>query len=198
MRLSPAKDKDLGNLNIVHQLILPHQGESEGATSKLDMLIKKMEPGSCLDLECGRGGHSCDGRYCVRIQSFQREDLTTWFGDITEKEKSEVQIVAECYASTTVNVATSLGFFSRMCGLPSPEMLESEHHLMTASSVESWPGVSVAKDPEAHQGMEDRSWGGGGISCVRGLQFTNESEVSVEISHGQLVRKSSSITQGDG
>ena len=61
--------------------------------------------------------------------------------DITEREKSEIQIVAECYASTTVNLATTLGFFSRMCSLQSLERLESEHHLVTALSVESWPGV---------------------------------------------------------
>ena len=53
-----------------------------------------------------------------------------------------MQIVAECYASTTtVNLATALGFFSRMCSLKSQEMLESEHHLVMALSVESWPGV---------------------------------------------------------
>ena len=100
-----------------------------------------MEPESCLDLSCGRGEHSCDGRSCVRIQSFQKEDLATWFGDLTEKEKSEVQIVAECYTNTTVKLATALGFFSRMCSLQSLEMLESQHHLVTALSVESWPGV---------------------------------------------------------
>ena len=49
--------------------------------------------------------------------------------------------MAECYASTTVNLATALGFFSRMCSLQSLERLESEHHLVTALSVESWPGV---------------------------------------------------------
>ena len=73
--------------------------------------------------------------------SFQKEDLATWFGDITEKEKSEVQIVAECYTKTTVIIATALGFFSRMCSLQSLEMLESEHHLMTALSVESRSGA---------------------------------------------------------
>ena len=90
---------------------------------------------------CESGEHSCDGRSCVRIQSFQKEDLATWFGDITEKEKSEVQIVAECYTNTTVNIATALGFLSRMCSLQSLEMLESEHHLVTTLSVELWPGV---------------------------------------------------------
>ena len=141
VRLSPTKDEDLGIFNIVHKLILPHQGESEGATSKLEKLVKKMEPGSCLDLVCGVEELSCDERSCVRIQSFQREDLSTWFGDITEKEKIEVQIMAECYASTTVKVAMALGFFSSMCSLQSLEMLESEHHLVPALSVESWPGV---------------------------------------------------------
>ena len=46
--------------------------------------------------------------------------------------------MAECYASTTVNVATALQFFSRMCSLQSLDMLESEHHLL---SVESWSEV---------------------------------------------------------
>ena len=52
-----------------------------------------------------------------------------------------MQIVAECYANTTVNIATAQGFFSTMCSLQSLEMLESEHHLVTALSVESWPGA---------------------------------------------------------
>ena len=100
-----------------------------------------MEPGSCLDLTCGGGGHTCDGRSCVRIQSFQGEDLVTWFGDITEREKSEVHIMAESCTNSAVNIATALGFFSRMCSLQSFEFLQSEHHLVTALSVESWPGA---------------------------------------------------------
>ena len=50
VRLSPAKDEDLENLNVVHKLILPHRKESEETTSKLDTLVKKTEPGRCLDL----------------------------------------------------------------------------------------------------------------------------------------------------
>ena len=140
VRLAPTKDEDLATLSIVHKLILPQMRESGEATSKLGS-AKKMEPGRCLDLTCGSGEHSCDGRSCVRMQSFQKEDLITWFEDITEREKSEVQIVAECYANTTVNIATALGFFSRMCSLQSLERLESEHHLVGALSLESWPGV---------------------------------------------------------
>ena len=140
VRLTPTKDEDLRTLDVIHKLILPQSKESGEATSKLGS-VKKLEPGSCLDLTCGGGEHTCDGRSCVRIQSFQREDLVAWFGDITEREKSEVQIVAECYTNTTVNIATALGFFSRLCSLQSLEMLESAHHLVTALSVESWPGA---------------------------------------------------------
>ena len=141
VRLSPMKDEDLENLNMIHKLILPHSKESEETKSKPEKSAKKMEPGSCLDLACGGGEHSFDGRSCVRIHSFQKKDLATWFCDITEKEKSEVQIAAECYTITTVNIAKALGFFSRMCSLQSLDMLESEHHLMTALRVESWPGA---------------------------------------------------------
>ena len=140
VRLTPTKDEDLGTLDVIHKLILPQSKESGGTTSKLGS-VKTLEPGSCLDLTCGGGGHTYYGRSCVRIQSFQGEDLVTWFGDITEREKSEVQIMSECYTNTTVNIATVLGFFSRMCSLQSLEMLESEHYLVTALSVESWPGA---------------------------------------------------------
>ena len=52
-----------------------------------------------------------------------------------------MQIEAECYTNTTVNIATAMGFFSRMYSLQSLELLESEHHLVTALSVDSWPGA---------------------------------------------------------
>ena len=52
-----------------------------------------------------------------------------------------MQILADCYAITMGNLATALDFFSRMCRRESLEILDSEHHLVTASSVESWPVV---------------------------------------------------------
>ena len=60
VRLAPTKDEDLATLSIVHKLILPQMKESGEATSKLGS-VKKMEPGSCLDLMCGSGEHTCDG-----------------------------------------------------------------------------------------------------------------------------------------
>ena len=53
VRLTPTKDEDLGTLNVIHKLILPQRKESgEAMMSKLGS-VKKLEPGSCLDLTCG-------------------------------------------------------------------------------------------------------------------------------------------------
>ena len=114
VRLAPTEDEDLAKLSVVHKLISPQMQESGEKTNNLGS-AKKMEPGSCLDSTCGNGEHTCDGRSCVRILSFQKEDLVTWFEDITEREKSEVQIVAECYARTTVNIATAVNIGECPC-----------------------------------------------------------------------------------
>ena len=84
VRLAPTEDEDLATLGIVHKLGLPQVKESGKKTNKLGS-AKKIEPDSCLDSTCGSGEHTCDGRSCVRIQSFQKEDLVTWFEDITER-----------------------------------------------------------------------------------------------------------------
>ena len=81
------------------------------------------DEGYCLELAAGGEEHSCDRRSCVRIQAIQRKDLAPWFGDIAEKVKSDVQTLAYCYASTTVNLATALGFFSSRGSLESLVML---------------------------------------------------------------------------
>ena len=152
VRLSPAKDEDLGNLNVVHTLILPQQKESEETTGKQEKLVKKMEPSSCLDLACGRGEHACDGRSCVRIQSVQKEDLATWFSDITEKEKREVQIKAEYYTSTRVNLATV-----RILLEDVQLVITGDARIRTPISDGAERGVMAWSVQKAHQRMEDWS-----------------------------------------
>ena len=104
--------------------------------------------------------------------------------------------MAECYASTTANAATALGFFSMICSLQSLEMLEFEQNLVTALSVDSWPGVlqMIQKHIRGWKiGLEVEMF-----SCKRGLESNHECEVSGRISHGQPVRKPLSTTHGDG
>ena len=190
--LTPTKDEDLGTLDVIHKLILPQSKESGEATSKLGS-VKKLEPGSCLDLTCGGGGHTCDGRACVTIQSFQREDLVAWLGDITEREKSEVQIMAECYTNTTENIATALGFFSRMCSLQSLEVLESEHHLVTALIVESWLEALQTTQKQI------RGWKIG-LEAEMGFPVSETCKCKVlgGISNGQPMWEPLSIAHGNG
>ena len=183
LRMSSAKDENLGNLNVIHKLILPHREEPKEVTSNWDESVKKLEPGSSLDQASAAGELSCDGRSCVnRIQSFQMKDLFTRFVVSTEKEKSEVQKKAECYASSTVNLATALGFFSRMCSLESLEMLV--HAASGHGDRRGTLALSLADGPKANKGMENWSWGTDGVSCERGLQSTKACNFSGLISQG--------------
>ena len=84
-----------------------------------------MEPGSCLDLVCGGGEHSCDGRFCVRIQFLQNEELATWCA-------SPVQHL-QCSHTGDARIRTQIG-----------DGIERE--------IMAW---SVTNGPKAHQRMED-------------------------------------------
>ena len=96
-----------------------------------------------------------------------------------------------------MSLATALGFFSRMCSLRSLEKLESEHHLVTALSVESWPG-GVANHPETYQRVEDWSRGGDGISHERSLWPACKCKVLGGISNDIPMREPLSIAHGNG
>ena len=57
--LLPGRDEDLVNLNVIHELILPHHEASEAnAEEYRDERPKKMQPGTCLDLTTGGEGNS--------------------------------------------------------------------------------------------------------------------------------------------
>ena len=73
----------------------------------------------------------------------------------SQKEKSEVQIVAECYTNTIVNIATALGFFKDVqleiagdTGVRAPFSDRVERRVM------AWV---VANNPETQQRVEDWS-----------------------------------------
>ena len=51
VRLAPAKDEDLGTLNVIHKLILLQSKESDEGMSKLGS-INNLDPGSCLEVRC--------------------------------------------------------------------------------------------------------------------------------------------------
>ena len=57
------------------------------------------------------------------------------------KARTETELIADCHGGTEVNLVTALGFYS-MCGsLESLLNLEQRHEMVTAISLEVFPGV---------------------------------------------------------
>ena len=92
-------------------------------------------PGSCLTRVCGLENH------CVKTLAKQHNQLTILFGNILMKAKTEKELIADCHGRTEVNLVTALGFYSMFGSLESQLNLEQKHEMVTAISVEVFPGV---------------------------------------------------------
>ena len=57
------------------------------------------------------------------------------------KAKTETELIADYYGGTEVNLVTALGFYSMFGSLESLLNLEQKHDIVTAISVEVFPGV---------------------------------------------------------
>ena len=112
-------------------------GEENLLVTKFGVVWKLLRPSWCQHPQASlNGGQNwkirlLPGRYealgdlnsCVGSQSFQKEDLVVWFKSDVKKDKSDARILADYYVSTTVNLATLFGFFSRLSSLESLELL---------------------------------------------------------------------------
>ena len=100
-----------------------------------------VKPGSCLAEVCGLEGHVCGGIDCVKTLEKQHKQLTILFGNIAMKAKTETKLIADCHGGTEVNLVTALGFYSMFGSLESLLNLEQKQEMVTAISVEVFPGV---------------------------------------------------------
>ena len=75
--------------------------------------------------------------------SKQHRYLTILFGNIVMKAKKEAELIADCHGGTEVNLVTALAFYSKFGSLESPLNLEQKHEMVTAISVEVFPGVQT-------------------------------------------------------
>ena len=57
------------------------------------------------------------------------------------KARTETELIADCHGGTEVNLVTALGFCSMFGSLESLLNLEQKHEMVTAISVEIFPGV---------------------------------------------------------
>ena len=100
-----------------------------------------VKPGSCLAEVCGLEGHVCGGLDCVKTLEKQHKQLTVLFGNVVMKARTETELMADCHGGTDVNLVTAIGFYSMFGSLESPLNLEQKHEMVTAISVEVFPGV---------------------------------------------------------
>ena len=100
-----------------------------------------VKPGSCLVDVCGLKGHVCGSLDCVKTLERQHKQLTILFGNVMMKTRTETELIADCHGGTEVNLVTALGFYSMFSSLESLLNLEQKHEMVTAISVEVFPGV---------------------------------------------------------
>ena len=100
-----------------------------------------VEPGSCLAKVCALEGHMCGGLECVKALAKQHRQLTILFGKTVMKAKTKTELIADCHGGTEMNLVTALGFYSMFGSLGSLLNLEQKLEIVTAISVEVFPGV---------------------------------------------------------
>ena len=100
-----------------------------------------VKPGSCLAEVCGLEGHVCGDLDCVKTLERQHKQLTILFGNVAMKARTETELIADCHGGTELNLVTALGFYSMFSSLESLLNLEQKHEMVTAISVEVFPGV---------------------------------------------------------
>ena len=119
-------DCNLRDLNIIYVMITASRSNGEDKVELPGWGPEDwVKPGSCLAEVCGLEGHVCGGLDCVKTLEKQHKQLTVLFGNVVMKARTE----------------TALGFYSMFGSLESLLNLEQKHEMVTAISVEVFPGV---------------------------------------------------------
>ena len=71
------------------------------------------------------------------------------------KAKTETKLIADCHGGTEVNLVTALGFYGMFGSLESLLNLERKHEMVTATSVEMFPGVLQTEQKYIRKWRED-------------------------------------------
>ena len=133
-------DCNLSDLKIIYNLMTAASKSNEGNNEEVPGWGPDdwVEPGSCLAKVCRLEGHMCGGLDCVKTLAKQHKQLTKLFGNTVMKLKTE--LIADG-RGTEVNPVTAIGFYSMLGSLESLLNLEQKHEMVTAISVEVFPGV---------------------------------------------------------
>ena len=85
----------------------------------------------------------------------QLKQLTILFENIVMKAKTETKLIADCHGGTEVHLVTALGFYGMFGSLESLLNLERKHEMVTATSVEMFPGVLQIEQKYIRKWRED-------------------------------------------
>ena len=136
-------DCNLRDLNIIHNLMTT--ASKSNGEDKVELPgwepVDWVKPDSCLTEVCGLEGHICGGLDCVKTLERQHKQLMILFGNIVMKAKTETELIADCHGGTEVNLVTALEFCNIFGSLESLLNLDQKHEMVTAISVEVFPGV---------------------------------------------------------
>ena len=136
-------DCNLRDLNIVYNLMTTTSKSNGEDKEELPGPEPEdwVKPGSSLAEVCGLEGHIYGGLDCLKTLEKQQKQLMLLFGNIVMKAKTETNLIADCHGGTEVNLVTALGFYSMFGSLKSLLNLEQKHEMVTAISLEVFPGV---------------------------------------------------------
>ena len=139
----PNADCNLRDLNIIYNVMITASRSNGEDKVELPGWGPEdwVKPGSCLAEVCGLEGHVCGGLDCVKTLEKQHKQLTVLFGNVVMETRTETELIADCHGGTEVNLVTALGFHSMFGSLESLLNLEQRHEMVTAISVEVFPGV---------------------------------------------------------
>ena len=133
-------DCNLRELNIIYNLMIT--ASKSNGEGKVELPGWEPEdwvkPSSCLAEVCRLEVHVCGGLDSVKILEKQHKQLTILFWSFGMKAKT---LIADSHGGTEVNLVTALGFYSLFGSLESLLTLEQKHEMVTAISVEVFPGV---------------------------------------------------------
>ena len=83
----------------------------------------------------------CGVDHCLETMAEQPCQLAKLYGRLSMSDTSEMELIKDCHGVTEVNLVTALGFYSMTSSVESLERLERALELVTAMSVEVFPGL---------------------------------------------------------
>ena len=83
----------------------------------------------------------CGGLDCVKALAKQHKQFKRLFGNIVMKAKTKTKLIADFHGGIEINLVTALGFHSMFGSLESLLNQVQKHEMVTAISVELFPGV---------------------------------------------------------